>query len=329
MSIYDWNIQESLNANSDIDVNWQIGQLAGFTNSSMRKMMQRFTEYLKDLSPQQSIELKPNGYNINFISKIKTLKPGLQCYMLAHRNSLDNDNFAINKLKSYPIYIYDAKSSSYRKILKNELLKDACYKISFYETIPNLKDEAGWIVMNFYIMNKEKILPIGTIVPYIDNKILPNNWAWCDGSVLNKTKYAELYKILKEIWGTDSSTDNFKLPDFRGVFLRGLDPKNKFKDFCELGVEQAECNKKHIHKVNVSTEGAHTHDFLETLRNNKNNISAVFPLYYRARPTDYIKNVPFSDSPAHTHKLTMIENTEDVAMRPSNYAISYIIKLKD
>ncbi|MCP4134273.1 MAG: tail fiber protein [bacterium] len=62
--------------------------------------------------------------------------------------------------------------------------------------------------------------PVGTIVPYGGTSI-PDGWKLCDGTVLSRTEYAELFSKIGTAWGT-SNASSFNLPDLRGVFLRGV-----------------------------------------------------------------------------------------------------------
>ena len=43
----------------------------------------------------------------------------------------------------------------------------------------------------------------------------------CNGATYNKADYPDLFNAIGTIYGGDGTT-NFKVPDFRGVFLRGL-----------------------------------------------------------------------------------------------------------
>lgn len=324
MSIYDWNIQEALNANSDSEIKWQTGQLAGCTNGSMRKIMQRFSEYLHDLAIKHTIESSLNsGYNVTFLSKIKQYSIGMSCYMLTHRNSYDNDNFSINNIKSLPLYLYDFVSNSYRKVKKNELLKDACYFLYFCK---NIKGENGWVIKQFYHKQKLRAAPIGSIVAYASDTILPTNWSWCDGASLDKSRYNELYTIIKKIWTEENpEDDHFKLPDFRGVFLRGLDPNNIFKDAYKIGVEQPSCNKLHTHIVTTSLAGEHTHNVIWM----GDTIDTSFIITSFTRGINYLAEAPISQTKAHTHNITISQTKEASESRPVNYAINYIIKIEN
>ncbi|HYW16010.1 MAG TPA: phage tail protein [Allosphingosinicella sp.] len=50
------------------------------------------------------------------------------------------------------------------------------------------------------------------------------SWGWtvCDGRSLDRNDYPELFAALGNLYG--GSDPQFKLPDYRGYFLRGLDP---------------------------------------------------------------------------------------------------------
>ena len=52
-----------------------------------------------------------------------------------------------------------------------------------------------------------------------------NGWILCDGQGIDKTKYAELFKIIGTDYG--SSGNNFRVPDYRGFFLRAYGTNDK------------------------------------------------------------------------------------------------------
>lgn len=49
----------------------------------------------------------------------------------------------------------------------------------------------------------------------------PDGYLECDGSVLNKNTYTDLFDVIGYTWG--GAGNNFNLPDLRGEFLRGWD----------------------------------------------------------------------------------------------------------
>ena len=59
--------------------------------------------------------------------------------------------------------------------------------------------------------------PIGCIMPFSGN-YLPENWLWCDGTVLSSTAYPDLYSILKMKWGNTEGSPTFKLPNIPPVY---------------------------------------------------------------------------------------------------------------
>lgn len=104
--------------------------------------------------------------------------------------------------------------------------------------------------------------PVGTIVAFAGplSKI-PQNWRLCNGDPLSKNDYPQLWDKIENYWGGDGSP-NFRLPDLRGVFLRGVDagankdrdrdkrvPSNPGKPKNEAGSLQADQMQTHIHNV--------------------------------------------------------------------------------
>jgi microcystin-dependent protein len=63
-------------------------------------------------------------------------------------------------------------------------------------------------------------VPIGTMLPYAGNKI-PAGWLACDNAAYPTTTYPQLYAAIGFTYGMDGS--NYRVPDTRGVFMRGMD----------------------------------------------------------------------------------------------------------
>lgn len=63
--------------------------------------------------------------------------------------------------------------------------------------------------------------PAGTILPFAGEYTeVPKGWLLCDGLEYEKTTYPDLYLAIKSAWGENGS--KFRVPDLRGVFLRGV-----------------------------------------------------------------------------------------------------------
>lgn len=63
-------------------------------------------------------------------------------------------------------------------------------------------------------------VPIGTIVPYAGADI-PAGWIACDNKSYTTTTYPKLYDAIGYTYGMDGK--NYRVPDTRGVFMRGMD----------------------------------------------------------------------------------------------------------
>jgi microcystin-dependent protein len=67
-------------------------------------------------------------------------------------------------------------------------------------------------------------VPLGTIVMWGGGEDLPDGWHICDGTLLSKGSYGDLWNIIGDHFGMDPPDDTqFYLPDLRGLFVRGVD----------------------------------------------------------------------------------------------------------
>jgi microcystin-dependent protein len=72
-------------------------------------------------------------------------------------------------------------------------------------------------------------LPVGAIMPYAGEvnastraALAANGWLVCDGAILERDAYPELFRVLGAIHGHGDGVRTFTLPDYRGRFLRGV-----------------------------------------------------------------------------------------------------------
>ncbi len=91
---------------------------------------------------------------------------------------------------------------------------------------------------------------IGAVLAYAGQiSKLPKDWHVCDGSELNKEEYPKLFDVLGTVYGGNGNR-TFKLPDYRGYFLRGLDStKQVDQESRELGSIQMDQFEKHFHTL--------------------------------------------------------------------------------
>lgn len=101
-------------------------------------------------------------------------------------------------------------------------------------------------------------LPVGSVIPWpapiTAGTPLPQDWMLCDGTELPTAGNEKLFTVINTTWG--GSSHAFRLPDLRGVFLRGADlgagqdPDGATR---QLGSTQQALIGDHKHKI------AHTH----------------------------------------------------------------------
>jgi microcystin-dependent protein len=77
----------------------------------------------------------------------------------------------------------------------------------------------------------EALNPAGSITAFAGDVIqVPSGWLPCDGRALSSSdpKYTRLYQAISNNWGNGTaalgSTNDFNIPDLRGLFLRGVTP---------------------------------------------------------------------------------------------------------
>ncbi len=67
----------------------------------------------------------------------------------------------------------------------------------------------------------EELVPPGTIVAF-GGSVEPRGWLLCDGRVLRTADHPRLWAAIGTAWGNPGD-GHFRLPDLRGLFLRGVD----------------------------------------------------------------------------------------------------------
>lgn len=64
------------------------------------------------------------------------------------------------------------------------------------------------------------LIPVGSIFPFVGGQA-PAGFAMCNGQTLDRTQYADLFRLIGTKYGT-TNTNNFKVPDLSGRFLVGV-----------------------------------------------------------------------------------------------------------
>ena len=101
-------------------------------------------------------------------------------------------------------------------------------------------------------------------IEYFAMKNAPKGWFVCDGSSFDPHVYVDLSNAIGTRWGT--SDNNYKLPDFRGCFLRNWSNDSTTHDVGrDLNTFQDSDIKEHNHTYSFNN---HTHPPKKTPPNN-------------------------------------------------------------
>lgn len=87
-------------------------------------------------------------------------------------------------------------------------------------------------------------------------------WLRADGRLLSRASYPALFAAIGTTYNTGTvPSDQFRIPDFRGMFLRGLDSGRGLDPTAgrALGSVQQSANKIHTHNASSAAAGSHTH----------------------------------------------------------------------
>jgi phage-related tail fiber protein len=64
--------------------------------------------------------------------------------------------------------------------------------------------------------------PVGGVIGFAMTTV-PTGWLECNGAAVSRTTYYSLYAAISTSWGVGDGSTTFKVPDYRGKFLRGFD----------------------------------------------------------------------------------------------------------
>lgn len=76
---------------------------------------------------------------------------------------------------------------------------------------------------------------------------LPDGYLECNGSTVSRTTYAALFAAIGTTWGAGDGSSTFRLPPFRGRFLRGFDNGAGIDSGRTFASHQASATARHKH----------------------------------------------------------------------------------
>lgn len=111
-------------------------------------------------------------------------------------------------------------------------------------------------------------IPTGVALPWLTSAAAPIGWIKLNGALVSRTTYANLFAfataaglVSEAAWSGGSfgsfsvgdGSTTFRLPDWRAMFIRGLDESRGLDTGRVLGVWQDHANVSHNHGVNDPT----------------------------------------------------------------------------
>ena len=184
-------------------------------------------------------------------------------------------------------------------------------------------------------MSYLNICPPGVVLPYAGSTA-PDGWLLCQGQEISQTTYAALYSVLSTTYNTQidptlgtawtaPAGGNFRVPDYRGSFLRGVGTASG-KDATTLGGYQVEKTAKNGLATSLAnTDLSHVHDTVLTLSGNTTQPNSGGTTFWCAVQGSGVRNTQgASVSMNHSHTATV---TGDNETRPLNKGVNYIIKI--
>ena len=139
-----------------------------------------------------------------------------------------------------------------------------------------------------------------------------NGWMFCDGRVLDPGAYPELFAVIGYLYGK-SGTNLYNLPDYRGLFLRGVDAGSGMDpDSSKRLAPTGNGTSSGIGSFQCDALQTHTHIYKSV------QLAAPAQSGNAAGQTNSEVSTSAPESPARITTET----------RPKNIAVNYIIKFR-
>ncbi|GAA5093766.1 phage tail protein [Bartonella acomydis] len=322
-SIYDWSIKADENAHSDNIINWAEGQPPSSVNDSARAMMRRVREYLADNGGfihsnfMVNVEDKTTLITLKIVLSIEKYKNDIIIRFKAHSVNIGTTTVTVNSMGEK--CIYKATHTGVIPLEGGELQTDGIYEIVYSQV--SMEGRDGWYLLNPTSLPTPKVETFlcGFIATFAMQEV-PIGWLLCDGATYKCKDYPQLFRALGDKWGKDSDT-TFKVPDFRGMFLRGFDNGRGLYTKRQFANEQQDSIKSHTHICTMEEAGEHTHKVqYNGVRWSANDIGRRNPFYHYEVITGTTQ-----PAGAHMHKVTF-SATGETETRPVNATVVYAIK---
>ena len=118
--------------------------------------------------------------------------------------------------------------------------------------------------------SKRNYIPPGCILMF-PSLVVPVGWFECDGREVDLNDYPELFSVLEYKYSTVTSGNLFRVPDLRGLFVRGLD-RDTTSSGGSVATGRDPISNRDLNNVQQDELKAHTH----TYKSKTNSYNPVF-----------------------------------------------------
>jgi len=175
-------------------------------------------------------------------------------------------------------------------------------------------------------------IPPGLVAPFAGT-VIPSGWLPCNGAAVSRSAFAALFAAIGTAHGAGDGLASFNVPDYRGLFLRGvdvgagIDPDANSRTAVNggnagdaVGSVQAWATGLPASGFTTTTAGAHSHNVSGSVYMPQRNptCNGSFP----PGTTFFLCPTATDTSGNHTHAVT----GGDHETRPANAYVQYIIK---
>lgn len=101
------------------------------------------------------------------------------------------------------------------------------------------------------------VIEVGTIIPF-GGSTIPSKWLACDGTLIGRSDYTDLFDTLGTIWGGGDGSTTFALPNLNGRTIIGVGESTATGHTAHTAGQLAG-EEKHV--LSVAELASHAHSF--------------------------------------------------------------------
>ncbi|BBH53576.1 tail fiber protein [Fluviispira sanaruensis] len=165
------------------------------------------------------------------------------------------------------------------------------YILSLEDRIQKLEQDS--------ISHNQPRIPVGTVLAFAGENI-PDGYFLCDGRELTRAQYQHLYQVIGDNHGNGNGSTTFHIPDYRGLFLRGVgvDENIAPESALRLAMKPGGSTGAKVGSIQNDSDRLHSHS-AGKLKNSASNLL----ISGNASPNNSSISGYTSDSGAHSHEF--------------------------